>query len=100
MTPSSRPSRATTSSAKTTKPKRAAVVDVAPEEQPAPTYSFQLAALPELQEQDELNEGAVFRVSLGSSPRISLAAGETFTTENAKLARRLRRDEHLFEVAS
>jgi hypothetical protein len=37
----------------------------------------------------QLKAGGANRVSLGASPRVSIAAGETFTTTDDRLARRL-----------
>jgi hypothetical protein len=49
---------------------------------------------------DDGQEDGVKHVSLGSTPRVSLALGETFTTTDARLAARLARDPHLEEVKS
>jgi hypothetical protein len=44
------------------------------------------------------DESPVHRVSLGANPRVSLGAGETYSTVDRKLAKRLAANPHLEEV--
>jgi hypothetical protein len=45
-----------------------------------------------------VDDEGVHRVSVGANPRVSLAAGETFATSDARLARRLAAVPELEEV--
>jgi hypothetical protein len=76
-------------------PNKQAVLDaIAAHEAPPEPRVFQL------RDAAGVDEEGIHRVSLGGNPRVSLGPGETFSTTNPKLARRLAASEHLEEVTS
>jgi hypothetical protein len=79
------------------KPSAAASLAVASTVETAPDVEyFHFRIRPELVDADE----TMLRVAVGHSPRLTLAAGETYATPDPREARRLRRCAELEEVQS
>ena len=79
-------------------PNKQAVADAIAAATEAPLRCFRLREDATHTFEDE--EHPVHRVTFGASPRVSIGAGETYETRDAKLADRLAAHPHLEELAS